>query len=562
MDFAIPLTFRKVPVGAVFLGFSQKSIEQALDKARNQTIGISVVMVLIGIGGALGLAGRIARPILRLVEGTRAIAQGDFGVTLAVPSRDEIGDLTEAFNLMANNLREKEMIKRAFARYVDREVVDELLKDPEHLVLSGERRAVTVLFCDLRSFTALSERLTPEEVVMLLNDFYNLMIEATFQNAGTLDKFLGDAVMSIFGAPIAHPDHAMRAVRTAVAMRDGIEGLSARRIRDGKDPLTVGIGVSTGDAVAGTVGTEDRMEYTVIGDSVNLAARLESNAKSMQILADRFLGDPGRAWMIEDYNGLSRVAPGQEVVIPKKPWSPSGVYANGYQLVPVLVYHNIGPQAKGRLVMAARTFKQQMRYLKAHGYRVISLDELVDYTELNRQLPRRSVVLTFDDGYKSFLQYAYPILKELGFTATLFVYTDYVGNGRNALNWDDLKSLAKQGFPIGAHSKTHNDQRRHSGESDEELARRMQVELAEPLALFERRLGQAPQVIAYPYGAHDDALVKKVREHGYIAAFSVRREGNASFVPPLRIHRSQIYSEMTIEEFAKSLDVFQKEAFQ
>jgi len=90
----------------------------------------------------------------------------------------------------------------------------------------------------------------------------------------------------------------------------------------------------------------------------------------------------------------------------------------------------------------------------------------------------------------------------------------------------------------------------------------MQVELAEPLALFERRLGQAPQVIAYPYGAHDDALVKKVREHGYIAAFSVRREGNASFVPPLRIHRSQIYSEMTIEEFAKSLDVFQKEAFQ
>ena len=284
MDFAIPLTFRKVPVGAVFLGFSQKSIEQALAKARNQTIGISLVMVLIGIGGALSLAGLLARPILRLVEGTRAIAQGNFGVTLAIPSRDEIGALTEAFNVMANNLREKEMIKRAFARYVDREVVDELLKDPEHLVLSGERREVTVLFCDLRSFTALSERLSPEEVVMLLNDFYNFMIEATFQNAGTLDKFLGDAVMSIFGAPIAHPDHAIRAVRTAVAMRDGIEGLSARRIRDGKDPLTVGIGISTGEAVAGTVGTEDRMEYTVIGDSVNLAARLESNAKSMQIL--------------------------------------------------------------------------------------------------------------------------------------------------------------------------------------------------------------------------------------------------------------------------------------
>ncbi|HEV8643618.1 MAG TPA: adenylate/guanylate cyclase domain-containing protein [Methylomirabilota bacterium] len=284
MDFAIPLTFRKVPVGAIYLGFSQKSIGQALAQARNQTIAISVVMILIGIGGAVVLAGLLARPILRLVEGTRAIAEGDFTVTLAVPSRDEIGMLTEAFNLMAKNLREKEMIKRAFARYVAREVVEELLKDPERLVLTGERREVTVLFCDMRGFTALSERMSPEEVVMLLNDFYDLMIEATFRHEGTLDKFLGDAVMAVFGAPIAHPDHTIRAVRTAVAMREGIERLSAQRIRAGKEPLTVGVGVSTGEAVAGTVGTQDRMEYTVIGDSVNLAARLESNAKSMQIL--------------------------------------------------------------------------------------------------------------------------------------------------------------------------------------------------------------------------------------------------------------------------------------
>ncbi|OLC32072.1 MAG: hypothetical protein AUH81_16755 [Candidatus Rokubacteria bacterium 13_1_40CM_4_69_5] len=284
MDFATPLTFRKVPVGVVYLGFSQKSIAQALTQARNQTIAISVVMILIGIGGAVGLAGLLARPILRLVEGTRTIAEGDFTVTLAVPSRDEIGTLTEAFNLMAKNLREKEMIKRAFARYVAREVVEELLKDPEHLVLTGERREVTVLFCDMRGFTALSEHMSPEEVVMLLNDFYDLMIEATFRHEGTLDKFLGDAVMAVFGAPIAHPDHTIRAIRTAVAMREGIEQLSARRIRAGKESITVGVGVSTGEAVAGTVGTQDRMEYTVIGDSVNLAARLESNAKSMQIL--------------------------------------------------------------------------------------------------------------------------------------------------------------------------------------------------------------------------------------------------------------------------------------
>jgi adenylate cyclase len=284
IDFAVPLTFRRVAVGSIFVGFSQKSIDAALFKARNQTIGISIVIVLAGLGGALALATVLARPILRLVEGTRAIGAGDFSVRLDVPSGDEIGTLTAAFNQMAKSLREKEMIKRAFARYVAREVVEELLKDPEHLVLTGERREVTVLFCDVRGFTPLSERLTPEEVVLLLNDFYDLMIDATFRHEGTLDKFLGDAVMAIFGAPIAHEDHSVRAIRTALAMREGVERLSAQRIREGKDPITVGVGVSTGEAVAGTVGTQERMEYTVIGDSVNLAARLEAVAKPMQIL--------------------------------------------------------------------------------------------------------------------------------------------------------------------------------------------------------------------------------------------------------------------------------------
>jgi len=110
------------------------------------------------------------------------------------------------------------------------------------------------------------------------------MIDTTFKHDGTLDKFLGDAVMAIFGAPIPHPDHAIRAIRTALAMQAGVTALAAKRIGEGKEPISVGIGVSAGEAVAGTVGTEDRMEYTVIGDSVNLAARLESNAKAGQIL--------------------------------------------------------------------------------------------------------------------------------------------------------------------------------------------------------------------------------------------------------------------------------------
>jgi adenylate cyclase len=284
IDFAVPLIYGGVPVGALYLGFSEEAINAALASARNQALLITLLMVLAGLGGAVGLAAVLSRPIFRLVQATGAIAAGNFNITLPVASRDELGVLTDSFNRMARSLREKEMIKRAFTRYVAREVVEEILKDPENLVLSGERRQVTVLFCDVRGFTPMSERLAPEEVVLLLNDFYTLMIETTFKYDGTLDKFLGDAVMAVFGAPMAHPDHSARAIRTALAMQEGITGLNERRVRDGKEAISVGIGVSAGEAVAGTVGTEDRMEYTVIGDSVNLAARLESNAKPGQIL--------------------------------------------------------------------------------------------------------------------------------------------------------------------------------------------------------------------------------------------------------------------------------------
>jgi adenylate cyclase len=284
IDFAVPLVFSKVSVGSLYLGFSRKPIDQAVASARNSTIVISAAMVVVGILGAVGLATVLSRPVLRLVEGTRAVSAGNFDVHLPVTSRDEIGALTESFNQMAKNLREKEMIKRAFTRYVARQVVDEILKDPEKLALKEERRDVTVLFCDMRGFTSLAERLSPEDVVGVLNDFYTLMVDTTAKNDGIVDKFLGDGVMAIFGAPIVHEDHASRAVKTALAMQAGVAELSRKRAREGKDPIAVGIGVSAGEAVAGTVGTEDRMEYTVIGDSVNLAARLESNAKPGQIL--------------------------------------------------------------------------------------------------------------------------------------------------------------------------------------------------------------------------------------------------------------------------------------
>jgi peptidoglycan/xylan/chitin deacetylase (PgdA/CDA1 family) len=319
--------------------------------------------------------------------------------------------------------------------------------------------------------------------------------------------------------------------------------------------LVVGVCATLGSAVA-TAASGAK----VLGESDDFVVVVPAREETAEALARTHLGDPSKAWMIEDFNGGRRVfKAGERVVAPKRPWNPSGIESNGYQLVPILVYHNLGPQSKGRLVLGADAFAEQMRYLKREGYHVVTLTEFVDWTRLKRQLPKKSVVLTFDDGYHAFRDYAYPVLKSLGFTATLFVYTDYVGGGRNALTWDELKRLVAEGFDVQAHSKTHGDLRRAAGETDAQYAQRMQAELAEPPRLFQRQLGQGVQFLAYPYGRVDDDLLARVREQGYAAAFTVRRESNASFVRPLEINRSQIYSEMTLEQFARNLNVFHQE---
>jgi len=320
-------------------------------------------------------------------------------------------------------------------------------------------------------------------------------------------------------------------------------------------PSTDGSPTAAAPAVAATKAAPRPAAY----QSDDFVVIFAQSGDTPETLAARYLGGADRAWMIEDYTGLRAFAPGQEVVIPRKPWNLSGVTPGGYQIVPILTYHNLAEQAKGRLVLAASSFREQMRYLKSNGYRVVSLADFIEFTHLNRQLPQRTVVLTFDDGYHSFKDYAYPVLKELGFTATLFVYTDWVGAGRGALSWSDLRELSAEGFDIQAHTKTHADLRRATGETEAQYARRMQSELEQPQELFSKNLGRRSQILAYPYGRWEEGLLPKVKEHGYIAAFSVRRQGNASFVRPLTGHRSQIYSEMTLDDFVRNLNVFQEE---
>jgi adenylate cyclase len=172
--------------------------------------------------------------------------------------------------------REKRQVKRLFARYVSKDVFDQLMSDPSRARLGGQRREMTVLFSDIRGFTTFSEQGQPEQIVHQLNEYFSRMVHAVFEHRGTLDKFVGDAVMALFGAPIDDPDHAEHAVQAALAMLAELQRLNATWASEGRPALAIGIGVNTGEMVAGNIGSETIMSYTVIGDAVNLGSRLES----------------------------------------------------------------------------------------------------------------------------------------------------------------------------------------------------------------------------------------------------------------------------------------------
>ncbi|MCM8781226.1 MAG: CHASE2 domain-containing protein, partial [Candidatus Omnitrophica bacterium] len=186
--------------------------------------------------------------------------------------------------------KEKLWIKQAFSHYLSKEVINELMSNPSKLKLGGERRTVTVLFSDVRGFTSFSESHQPEEVVSMLNEILSEQVEVVFKYNGTLDKFVGDELMAFFGAPgdIHINDHALVAVRTALDIQSKMRKLQEKWTGEKKEVLSIGIGINTGDVVVGNMGSSERMDYTVIGDSVNLAARLCSAAGKGEIIISEF----------------------------------------------------------------------------------------------------------------------------------------------------------------------------------------------------------------------------------------------------------------------------------
>jgi adenylate cyclase len=254
---------------------------------RNTILAISFLGGLVALMAGVILARRVTGPVSALTRTLVRVAEGDLSQSLPVQSKDEVGQLTRAFNEMLEGLRQRDFIRDTFGRYVSPEVARTLLESPEGLRLGGEKREVTILMSDLRGYTRHAEEADPAVVMQILNAYLGRMTEVIIEYGGTIDEFIGDAIFAIFGAPLAHPDHAERAAACAIAMQCAMEEVNRLNAGRGLPPLEMGIGLNTGEAVVGNIGSEKRAKYGVIGSAVNLAARVEGCTVGGQILLSR-----------------------------------------------------------------------------------------------------------------------------------------------------------------------------------------------------------------------------------------------------------------------------------
>jgi peptidoglycan/xylan/chitin deacetylase (PgdA/CDA1 family) len=273
-------------------------------------------------------------------------------------------------------------------------------------------------------------------------------------------------------------------------------------------------------------------------------------------LAKSFLGDRRKSWIIEDANEGVSFRKGKAVVIPLKEENKGGLTARGYQTVPVLTYHHFGKDCTSPYCMPIDVFDQQMRYLKENGYRVISLAKLLDFVQYRHTIPKKSLVIAIDDGNRSAYKIAYPMLKKYGYTATLFIYTDFVGISKVAITWEQLREMKAAGFEIGSHTKSHSDlTKQREGESKAEFMARVKSELLDSKRLLDKNLKQETIYLAFPYGRYNERVLAISEQMGYKLGFSVRRGGNPFFADPLRLKRDQILKR-EMEAFAKRLKTF------
>lgn len=258
---------------------------------RNVVLTTVAIAIAIALLTAFFLANRITSPLAQLARFATELAQRKFGSRVQIETSDELAMVGDAMSQAAADLEDSEKrireeleIRSDLGRYLPAELVDKVVRREQDMALGGARREITVMFADVVEFTPLTEKLPPEQVVKILNELFTIVTEIVFRHGGTVDKFVGDCVMAIWGAPTPTEDHAARAVEAAEEIISWLEVSNTSWEEKHGVSVRIAIGINTGEAVVGNVGSESRMEYTAIGTTVNVAARLEAIARPQQIL--------------------------------------------------------------------------------------------------------------------------------------------------------------------------------------------------------------------------------------------------------------------------------------
>lgn len=286
---------RAVALGVGDLGWlaevvvPERDYTEQVDAQARLALSLGLLALALALAAGVAMARWIGRPLRELAEAARRIRHGRLDVALVPRSRDEIGVLTRAMGDMVQALKDRDFIRDTLGRYVSPELAERFLRDRNALRLGGELRDVVLLMSDLRGFSELSERLGPEAMIELVNRYLARMTPVILEHGGTINEFIGDAILALFGVPFGRPDDAARAVRCAWRMQQAMDDLNAANRALGLPELAMGIGLHAGPVVAGNIGSPERVKYGVVGPPVNLAASLQQRASGGEILLSEAL---------------------------------------------------------------------------------------------------------------------------------------------------------------------------------------------------------------------------------------------------------------------------------
>jgi adenylate cyclase len=285
--------------GTVISQISEETILEVSQEVRRRAIFVAGSAISLAIFFIFLFSMTLTSPIEKLAEMIKVVSKGNFDVKARsqVRSHDEVGDLAEAFDQMTDGLKERDKVKSLFSKFHGSSVAEDLIN--KDIGVGGQNKEVVVFFSDIRGFTAFSEKRKPEEVVAMLNEYFAVMVGIINKHGGVVDKFIGDAIMAIWGAPKGSERDAHNAVRACIEMRRSLAELNEKRIARGESAIMIGMGLHAGSAISGTIGSDERMEYTVIGNTVNTASRIEASTKAFG--ADLLITDDVIARIGDDY---------------------------------------------------------------------------------------------------------------------------------------------------------------------------------------------------------------------------------------------------------------------